>query len=97
MWVLKAAMAGRKPPRGVPRASVAMDMRYAQQRSPFTKAGTDQFLASSHMYDAADAENKDVELFRELQTCPKCKSGRYAQRRIRGQRDTAAPVPGAAD
>jgi hypothetical protein len=90
MWVLKAAMAGRKPPRA-PRVSVAPDMRYAQQRhSAFTKAGTDQFLASSHLHDA-DVEDEDVKLFRELQVCPKCSGSRYTQRRIRGHGDSAAP------
>lgn len=90
MWVLKAAMAGRKPPRA-PRGSVAPDMRYAQLgRSPFTKAGTDQFLASSHLHDA-DLEDEDAKLFRELQVCPKCGGSRYAQRRIRGRGDSSAP------
>ena len=88
-WVLKAAMAGRKPPRA-PRVSVAPDLRYMQTRSPFTKAGTDQFLAASHLRDA-DAEDKEIELFRELQVCPKCSGSRYAQRRIRGHGDSAAP------
>jgi hypothetical protein len=82
-WVLKAAMAGRKPPRA-PRVSVAQDLKYAQGRSPFTKAGTDQFLAAAHLGDA-DAEDEDSRLFRELQVCPKCSASRYAQRRIRGQ------------
>jgi predicted nucleic-acid-binding Zn-ribbon protein len=89
IWVLKAAMAGRKPPRA-PRVSVATDMRYAQTRSPFTKAGTDQFLDSTHLHDA-DVEDEDTKLFRQLQVCPKCSSSRYTQRRIRGQGDTAAP------
>jgi len=88
-WALKAAMAGRKPPRA-PRGSVAADLRYAQGRSPFTQAGTDQFLASTHLNDA-DAEDKDFELFRELQICPKCSGDRYTQRRIRGQGASASP------
>ena len=89
IWELDAAMAGRKPPRA-PRASVAPDLRYMQTRSPFTKAGTDQFLAAAHLHDA-DAEDKDSELFRELRVCPKCSGSRYTQRRIRGQGDSAAP------
>jgi hypothetical protein len=76
-------MAGRKPPR-VPRISVATDLRYAQGRSPFTNAGTDQFRAAAHMDDAG-AEDEDAKLFRELQVCPKCSASRYTQRRIRGQ------------
>jgi len=83
IWVLKAAMAGRKPPR-VPRVSVATDLRYAQGRSPFTKTGTDQFLAAAHL-DDTDAEDEDAKLFRELQVCPKCSASRYTQRRIRSQ------------
>jgi hypothetical protein len=92
MWVLKAAMAGSKPPRvRVPRSSVGFDMKWAQQsRSPFTKTGTDQFLAATHMYDA-DVEDEDAKLFRQLQVCPKCSGSRYSQRRIRGQGDSAAP------
>jgi hypothetical protein len=90
MWVLKAAMAGRKPPR-VPRSSVGFDMKYAQQsRSPFTNTGTDQFLAATHMHDA-DVEDEDTKLFRQLQVCPKCSGSRYTQRRIRGHGDSAAP------
>jgi len=89
LWVLKAGMAGRKPPRP-PRISVAPDLRYGQSHSPFTKVGTDQFLAASHLNDPA-AEDKDSQLFRELQVCPKCKGSRYAQRRIRGYGDSAAP------
>lgn len=85
VWVLKAAMAGRKPPRA-PRRSVAVDVRYSEGRSPFTKAGTDQFLAATHLHDA-DAEDKDSELFRELQVCPKCSGNRYTQRRIRVRAD----------
>jgi hypothetical protein len=78
-------MAGRKPPRA-PRVSVGPDLRYAQGRSPFTKAGTDQFLAASHL-DDADVVDEDAKLFRELQVCPKCSGSRYTQRRIRGQGD----------
>jgi hypothetical protein len=90
LWVLKAAMAGRKPPRA-PQVSVAPRIRYAQLgRSPFTKAGTDQFLAASHLHDA-DAEDEDAKLFRQLQVCPKCSGSRYSQRRIRGEGDSAAP------
>jgi len=69
---------------------VSADLRYAQGRSPFTKAGTDQFLASTHLHDA-DAEDKDSELFRKLQVCPTCSGSRYSQRRIRGHGDSAAP------
>jgi hypothetical protein len=66
-------------------------MRYAQQgHRAFTKAGTDQFLAASHLHDA-DVEDEDTKLFRELQVCPKCSGSRYTQRRIRGQGDSAAP------
>jgi hypothetical protein len=86
-------MAGRKPPR-TPRAraprSVSTDLRYAQGRSPLTQAGTDQFLAATHMHDA-DAEDKDSQLFRELQVCPTCSGSRYTQRRIRGHGDSGAP------
>jgi ribosomal protein S27AE len=82
VWVLKAAMAGRKPPR-VPRVSVAPDLRYTQGHSPFTKTGTDQFLAAARMDDAG-AEDEDAKLFRELQVCPRCSASRYTQRRIRG-------------
>ena len=76
-------MAGRKPPRA-PRISVATDLRYAQGRSPFTKAGTDQFLTAAHLDDAG-AEDEDSKLFRKLQVCPRCSASRYTQRRIRGQ------------
>src|SRR5215472_6793473 len=92
IWALKAAMAGRKPPR-TPRAaqgSVSTDMRYGQAHSPFTKVGTDQFLAATHMHDP-DAEDKDSEPFRQLQVCPTCSGSRYAQRRIRGHGDSGAP------
>jgi hypothetical protein len=66
-------------------------MRYAQQgHRAFTKAGTDQFLASTHLHDA-DVEDEDAKLFRQLQVCPKCSGSRYTQRRIRGQGDSAAP------
>jgi hypothetical protein len=76
-------MAGRKPPR-VPRISVATDLRYAEERSPFTKAGTDQFRTAARLDDAG-AEDEDAKLFRELQVCPKCSASRYTQRWIRGQ------------
>ena len=93
IWVLKAAMAGRKPPRTprarAPRGSVSTDLRYAQG-SPFTKAGTDQFLAATHLHDP-DVEDKDSVLFRQLQVCPTCSGSRYAQRRIRGHGDSGAP------
>jgi hypothetical protein len=55
-----------------------------QARSPLTNAGTDQFLAASHL-DDADVVDEDAKLFRELQVCPKCSASRYTQRRIRGQ------------
>jgi hypothetical protein len=61
-----------------------------QTRSPFTKAGADQFIASTHLHDP-DAEDKDSGLFRELQVCPKCNGSRYSQRRIRGHGDSGAP------
>jgi len=89
IWVLKAAMAGRKP-RRAPRVSVGPDLRYAQTHSPLTQVGTDQFLAASHLDDAG-AEDKDSQLFRELQVCPKCSASRYTQRRIHGRGDSAAP------
>jgi predicted GNAT family acetyltransferase len=57
-----------------------------QGHSPFTKTGTDQFLAAAHL-DDADAEDEDIKLFRELQVCPRCSTSRYTQRRIRGQED----------
>jgi len=61
-------MAGRKPPRA-PRISVATDLRYAQGRSPFTKAGTDQFLTAAHLDDAG-AEDKDSNAFQEVAGLP---------------------------
>jgi hypothetical protein len=57
---------------------VSADLRYAQPRSPFTQAGADQFLAATHLHDA-DAEDKDSELFRELQVCPQCSGSRYTR------------------
>ena len=89
IWAVKAAMAGRKPPRP-PRVSVAPDLRYAQTHSPFTKVGTDQFVAAARLNDA-DAEDKDSELFRELQVCQKCGASRYTQRRIQGHGYSTAP------
>jgi len=91
IWVLKAAMAGRKPPK-VPRVSVAPDLRYMQRTSYMSKAGADQFLAAAHVNDA-DAEDKDAQQFRALQVCPSCHGSRYSQRRIRRHGESALLHP----
>ena len=91
IWVLKVALAGRRPPK-VPGFSVAPDLRYMERTSAMTKAGIDQFLAATRVNDAA-AEDKDSQLFRELQVCPNCKGSRYSQRRIRRHGDSALLHP----
>lgn len=78
---LPAEIAHAKP-RKIQRGFSARDVRYAQD-NPMTSGsgpGMDQQIAEAQRRDAE--ADREVELFRELRSCPKCGSERYEDRTV---------------
>jgi len=82
-WTVNAALVRRKSPGPRQRGLSAADVRYSL-RNPMSGAAIDQLFADAHRR-AAKAD-EDVELLRQLRTCPKCgSSDRYTEMRIRNR------------
>ena len=80
-WTANSALVRRKSLGPRQRGLSAADVRYYLQ-TPMSRAAMDQLFADAHLRDA-DAD-EDVELLRQLRTCPKCgNSDRYTETRIR--------------
>lgn len=89
-WTLKAALAHRKSPGPRQRGFSAADLRYAE-RNVMSNAATEQLMAQAR-HNAAEAD-KDIELLRQLRTCPKCgTSDRYTEMRVRDSGRRSAPT-----
>lgn len=77
-WQLKASLARYKSRRGFSGIDVG-----ATRQNPMSRGALEMAMAEAHRRDAQ--ADKEIELFRRLQACPKCGSSRYTEMRIKGR------------